>query len=140
MIPTAKRRKPVKHEEKLQLLVCKWLALQYPNVIFSCDLASGMPLSVGQAVKAAKMRSSKAYPDLFIAEAMGGYHGLYVELKKEGTKLHAVRTIGYATEHLAEQAAMLDRLKVKGYQALFAVGFAEAEHIIKDYLGHPCFR
>lgn len=61
-------------------------------------------------------------------------HGLFLELKKEGTRLKK-RNGDWATPHIAEQAAVLEKLRSRGYCAEFAVGFEEAKRIIDEYLG-----
>lgn len=60
--------------------------------------------------------------------------GLYIELKKEGTRLKK-KNGDWATEHIAEQAEVLEGLRDRGYCAEFAVGFDEAVKIIDEYLG-----
>lgn len=60
--------------------------------------------------------------------------GLYIELKKEGTLLKK-KNGEWATEHIAEQAEVLESLRQRGYCAEFAVGFEEAKKIIDEYLG-----
>lgn len=125
-----------KTEESIQISVCKYLKLQYPDVIFTCDLSSGMKLTIGQSVKSAKMRSSRGLPDIMILEPIGEgefrYCGLMIELKSEkaGNKNGTVK----ATDHTREQAAILERLEKKGYMAKFAIGFEEAKNIIDFYL------
>jgi len=123
----------MKHEENLQIAVCRYIAMQYPNVIFSCDLASGMKLSIGMAKKAKKMRSSRGMPDMFIAEPRNGYSGLFLELKKEDTRM-AKRNGEWATPHITAQAEMLERLTSLGYKARFAIGFDGARRLIDNYL------
>jgi hypothetical protein len=125
-----------KKEEQIQIAVCNYLKLFYPDVIFTCDLSSGMKLTIGQSVKSAKMRSSRGLPDIMILEPRGEgefrYCGLMIELKSEkaGNKNGTVK----ATDHTREQAAILERLEKKGYMAKFAIGFAEAKNIIDFYL------
>lgn len=132
----------MKKEESLQLSVCNYLRLQYPATIFMSDIASGMRLSIGQAVKAKKLRSSRGQPDLFIAErkivqgdALTAYThcGLFIELKREGVRLKK-KDGSWADDHIAEQAAVLEALRNMGYYATFAVGFDEAKRIIDEYL------
>lgn len=60
--------------------------------------------------------------------------GLFLELKKEGTRLKK-KNGDWATEHIAEQAEVLEKLRERGYGAEFAVGFAEAKKMIDGYLG-----
>lgn len=62
------------------------------------------------------------------------WSGLYIELKKEGTHLKK-KNGDWATEHIAEQAKVLEDLRSRGYCAEFAVGFEEAKKIIDEYLG-----
>lgn len=61
-------------------------------------------------------------------------HGLFLELKKEGTRLKK-KNGDWATEHIAEQSGVLEDLSKRGYQAAFAVGFEQAKKIIDEYLG-----
>lgn len=124
----------MKKEEIIQIAVCNYLRLQYPDVLFVSDMAAGMRLTIGQAVKAKKMRSSRGLPDLIILEPKGDYyHGLCLELKKEGTKLFK-RNGEWATPHLQEQFDCLVKLRDKGYLAEFAIGFDEAKETIDEYL------
>jgi hypothetical protein len=71
---------------------------------------------------------------MFIAKMMNGKGGLFIELKKEGTKLKK-KDGTWLTSHLAEQAEMLEMLKMEGYEAYFGVGFDETKEIIDNYLG-----
>ncbi len=60
--------------------------------------------------------------------------GLFLELKKDGTRLKK-KNGEWATEHIAEQAKILEELRQRGYCAEFAVGLNEAKEIIDSYLG-----
>lgn len=60
--------------------------------------------------------------------------GLFLELKKDGTRLKK-KNGEWANEHIAEQAKVLEDLRQRGYCAEFAVGFDEAKKIIDEYLG-----
>jgi hypothetical protein len=119
-------------EAILQQQVCDYLRLQYPNVMFRSDFASGMKLSIGQATKHKRLQSGKGYPDLFIIEPRGGYSGLFIELKD--TPIYKRDGSLRASEHLAEQQACHDILVDKGFAACFAVGFDESVDIINNYM------
>jgi hypothetical protein len=135
-------------EENLQLAICTYIKLQYPNVIFSCDLASGLRLPIWLGAKHKAMRSSRGLPDLFISEPTFKYSGLYIELKREDVVLirpkdakviskgeKKLRLKGdWYDDHIEEQAIILEKLRQRGYRADFAVGFTEAKKIIDDYL------
>ena len=122
-------------EADLQVQVAYYLRLQYPNVIFHSDYGSGVRLTRYQAnVQRKQNGGRRAYPDMFIAKMMNGKGGLFIELKKEGTKLKK-KDGTWLTSHLAEQAEMLEKLKMEGYEAYFGVGFDKTKEIIDSYLG-----
>ena len=73
-------------EESLHLAVCNYIRMQYPNVLFNSDM-SGVKLTMGQAIKAKRLRSCKGFPDLVIYEPRGEHKGLFIELKREGEKI-----------------------------------------------------
>lgn len=134
----------VKHEENLQKMVCHYLKLQYPTVMFRSDTASGRwEYSRAQLHMKVAMNSSKSWPDLFIYEPrkIGDvqYAGLAIELKKEGTTIVVKRGVrrGHLTSdpHIQEQFLLLKELKNRGYYANFAVGFDDAQHLIDWYFG-----
>lgn len=127
------------NESDLQVMVADYLRLRYSEVLFHSDFGSGVKLTVGQAMKQKRQNGGRrAWPDMFIAEPMDVagriYNGLFIELKKGGTRLKK-KNGEWASEHIAEQADVLERLEFRGYKALFAVGFDEAKTIIDNYLG-----
>lgn len=148
-------------EESIYLQVANYMRHQYPAIIFRFDYGAGLKLTMGQAVKQKKMQSGRAYPDLFIAKpktdrkecgegtvCFTHYHGLFLELKREGVKLKRdkdakkvlqgelkLRKAGdWFDQHTEEQADMLLQLRMLGYEAQFAVGFDDAKRIIDKYL------
>lgn len=62
------------------------------------------------------------------------YYGLFIELKKEGTRIFKKDGRLVADEHIREQFDMLEELRRRGYAAEFACGFDEAKKIIDEYL------
>ena len=134
-----KVNKKGKKEEKIQLQVCDYLRNTYPDLIWFCDLASGLKLPIWIAAKNKQMRSSRGLPDLFIAKPMSdkfidkvGYNGLFIELKKDGIRLKngSLPT----NEHHAEQEAILVKLRALGYRAEFSCGYEESVKLIDEYL------
>ena len=131
-------------EADIQCHIADYLRMQYPGVIFHSDFGSGTKLTMGQAVRQKRLNGGRrAWPDMFIAEPMprcidGGwdyeYNGLFIELKKEGTRIKK-KNGEWASEHIAEQAYMLSELTARGYKADFALGFDQAKRLIDEYLG-----
>jgi hypothetical protein len=133
-----KHKKP---EENLQLMVCSYVRMQYPHIIFRSDFASGLSLSIHQAAKHKRLQSSRAFPDLFLfsPQVIDGkqYAGLAIELKKDGTKIYKRDGKIVSNPHIQEQAEMLKRLNELGYMARFAIGFDNAQKLIDGYMGKP---
>lgn len=62
-------------------------------------------------------------PDLCLPVARGGYHGLYIELKRrKGGKISPVQT------------AWLDALREQGYKAVVCWGWEDGKNVIEEYL------
>lgn len=123
------------NEAELQKQVAIYIRMQYPDVIFHSDFGSGVKLTPWQA-RMQKMQNGgrRAWPDMMIAEPIGNYHGLFIELKREGARLKK-QNGEWASSHIAEQNIMLNELSNKGYKAEFAIGFEQALDLIDDYLG-----
>ena len=121
-------------ESDIQIMVADYLVIHYPEVVFHSDFGSGTKLSFYQASMQKRQNGGRrAWPDMFIAKPNSKYSGLFIELKRDGTRIKKKNGM-FASEHIAEQAKILDRLKSQGYSAEFAVGFNEAKRIIDAYL------
>lgn len=122
-------------ESQLQQAVADYLRMQYPEIMFHSDYGSGIKLTARQAaIQKRQNGGQRGWPDMFIAEPQATSHGLFIELKKDGTRIKK-KNGEWASEHIAEQAEVLDRLNFRGYKAEFAVGFEEAKRLIDWYLG-----
>lgn len=122
-----------KQEYQLQKAVCKYMAMQYPTVLFNSDL-SGISLTVGQAKQIKSLRSNRGFPDIAIYHRNKYFNGLFIELKKEGTKIYTQKGELYKDEHLREQAKTMVQLRSQGFQAVFCVGFDKAKKDIDLYM------
>ena len=141
-------------EADLQVQVADYLRLQYPDVMFHSDFGSGIKLTMGQAIKQKRQNGGRrAWPDMLIAEPIvrdsetgqfykGNYYptkqvynGLFIELKRPGTRIYKKDGTLVADQHIREQFDVLEQLRKRGYMAEFACGFDEAKRIIDGYLG-----
>jgi len=76
----------------------------------------------------------RGWPDLFIAEARGDYHGLFIEVKGNGANIFKRDGETFTTPHIEEQAIMIDNLRKRRYAAFFCKGFDQCKMIIDSYL------
>lgn len=99
----------------------------------------GLKLNKNQAIQYASMQSGNGWPDLFIPYSSRGYHGLFLELKKEGTSIYLKRdpTKLVADTHIRNQVTTLRRLNEQGYFARFAIGYSGAIAMIDWYMQRP---
>ena len=121
-------------EKSLHEGVAYYLRYQYPGILFNSDMAGSQKLTERQAGDMKKLRSNRGFPDIAIYEPRQGYHGLFIELKAEGTRIHKKDGITPANDHIAEQREVMQLLREKGYLAGFAVGFENAKAMIDNYL------
>lgn len=119
-------------EYNLCKAIATYLNFQYPGVLYRFD-GAGQNLSIAAAGMNKAIQKIRGYPDLLILEPKSGYHGLFIELKKEGTKI--LNKAGKpATDHIQEQQDCMSLLAEKGYYCAFAVGFDAAKNVIDKYL------
>lgn len=143
-------------EHDIYAQIADYMRYQYPDVIYRFDLAADLKLSIGQARKHKRLQHYRGYPDMFIAEpycrvhesmatsddktraAIAGYleeyNGLFLEIKKPGTRIFTKKGLLVADGHIREQYDMLEDLRQRRYKAEFAIGFDEAKRIIDEYL------
>lgn len=114
-------------------MVCNYLRTKYPNAIFRSDFASGMRMSIGMAKRHKALQSSRAFPDIFIAEPRGQYYGMFIELKTEDNVIFKKDGTLRQNEHHKEQALMLSKLYARGYKAVFGQGYQDTIKKIDQY-------
>lgn len=136
----ARRVQKYKSESNMHMQLAQYIRLQYPQVLFHTDFAAGIKMTMGQAVKNKQLQSGRGWPDLFIAyprEAYGTsyiYHGLFLELKKEGVRVLLANGEFSKEAHLQEQLAVLEQLSSLGYACRVVAGFAQAKFVVDQYM------
>lgn len=123
----------VSSEADIQLAVCDYLRAKYPLIIFNSD-GAGNNVSHATAARNTLLRSSNGYPDLFIAQPRGRYHGLFLELKRDDATVFLKDGSLSSSERIVRQHAMLQALQDRGYAADFACGYDEAVEKIDIYM------
>lgn len=120
-------------ESTVHRQICDYIRIQYPNALFVSDM-SGNAQTYVQAAMAKMLRSTAGIPDLFVAVPKGKYHGLWLEIKREGSPIYLKDGSLSKERHVQEQATVLQKLLYNGYQANFAVGFQSAKDQIDTYM------
>lgn len=123
-----------KQEEKLSIALSSYINAQYPDVVFFVD-ASGVRLTIGQAISLKKQRSKNfKIPDFWVISPNNKYHGLVLELKREGEDPYLKDGTLSKGKHIQDQEKTLSHLRKLGYCANFATGFDEAKIMVDEYL------
>lgn len=130
-------------EANMHRALCQYVKRVYPKAIFTSE-SSGIRLTMGQAIKAKSLRSSRGLPDFWMAEARGGYFGFFLELKRSPdelwTKKGALRITGISeqAQRIREQLETIEELQRLGYYAAFGLGLKDAIMKITAYMeGDP---
>jgi hypothetical protein len=121
----------MKHEEHdNQVTLFKWFYLNPATrglTMFAIPNAHIRTPRQGAWVKAEGMMPG--VPDIFLMEARGGYHGLFIEMKS---------TKGKPNDR---QIAFRNKAHMKKYCSVFCFSFENAKREIEDYLAlgiHKC--
>ena len=122
---TEKAPAPLEAQEQTWLMQwARYAAIKWPEL----DLLYHCPNGGGRSkVEAARLKAQgvkPGVPDLCLPVSRGGYHGLYIELKRQK---HGTLSL--------EQKEWIERLIVQGYRVEVCHGFQEAADVIEDYLG-----
>lgn len=113
-------------EEQEQTAVMQWAEYQmgrWPELVWLYHIPNGGKRRRTEAARFKAMGVKPGVPDLCLPVPRGGYHGLYVEMKR--------REEGRVSE---DQAEWIDGLRANGYCAGVAYGCHEAEGILEAYL------
>ena len=121
-------------EYKIHVALVEFVTLKFPHVEIRSDLA-GIKMPMGLAVKVQKLNGyRRAWPDIFIAEPMGRYCGLFIEIKKDCSELYCKNGDMRKAAHIVEQSEKLESLRKKGYCAEFCCGLDECICMVGSYL------
>lgn len=113
-------------EHTEQVALFSWVGYkmgEYPKLEYLFAIPNGTYASskfVGARMKAEGV--SRGVPDICLPVSMGGYHGLFIELKIKGGKLSR------------EQRRWLDVLGKEGYLAVCCEGWMAAAEVLENYL------
>lgn len=111
------------HEHQKSLFY--WAALQectYPDLIDMYAIPNGGHRGKAEAGRLKAEGVKAGTPDICLPAANCGYHGLYIEMKKEGGKLQP------------NQKQRIERYNKRGYLAAVCYGWLEARNLIINYL------
>ena len=124
-------------EALLHEQITQYLHLQFPNSMFYTTM-DGIRLPMGLASKAKKLRNpATGWPDLILFEPRGGFVGMALEIKREGTTIYLRNGQLSADPHIREQETMLQKLRDRGFYAEFGIGFEASKALLDNYLtGH----
>lgn len=104
----------------------KWAEMssgKHPELSLMFHIPNGGQRKKSEAARLKAEGVKSGVPDIMLPVARGGYHGLFVEMKRQkGGRLEDA------------QRDWLDRLSGQGYKAVVCKGWAAAANEITDYL------
>lgn len=122
------------YEVDVHVAVAEYLKSQYPKIIFRTDFGAGVRLPIHLAVLQKRMQWGRAWLDLQIVTQRHGHTGMFLELKRDDEKIFKKDGVTYVSDHIREQAEMMDRLRQENYYCSFAIGFDMSKALIDWYL------
>lgn len=113
-------------EEQEQITVFEWAMLmekQFPELALLFHIGNGGVRSKSEAVRFKKAGVKAGVPDLFLPVPRGGFHGLWIEMKR--------RKGGRVSE---EQSWWMHELEKQMYRTVVCHGSDEACDVLYNYL------
>lgn len=113
-------------EDQEQMLIFQWAAFahgKHPELDLLYHIPNGGKRSKAEAGRFKAMGVKSGVPDLMLPVQKNGYHGLYIELKREkgGTVS-------------PEQQKWINALRKQGYAVEVCKGFEQARCLLVEYL------
>ena len=109
-------------EHILQVACVNYFRLRYPKgLIYAIPNGGQRNVIVASKLKAEGVLSG--VPDLHIATAKKGFHGLYIELKN-----------GKAGKVSDNQKTIMEKLQSEGYRCEVCRSFDEFKNVVNDYM------
>jgi hypothetical protein len=137
--PTAKIIKQVEikqSEWSHQLVFCKWLKNQYPNIKFRSDIQSAGKLTPQMQNIKCIIDPFRGWPDIAIYHAVGNYCGLQIELKRLDSGLYLKNGLLSNSKHVQEQNEFHIFLRKNNWKVEFAEGAEQAKRIFVSYINN----
>lgn len=116
-----KKHKMTEAQEQKQLI--QWCRTD-PKFQYLFHIPNESVGGQGWIVRNRQMGVKAGVPDLFYPVPMGGYHGLFIEMKTGSGRLSAA------------QKKWVDALTALGYKCIVAHGWEEARKELEEYVSH----
>ena len=113
-------------EAQEQSMLFSWAAMaagKWPELALLHAIPNGGSRNLLEAVHLKQQGVKAGIPDIHLPVARGGWHGLYIEMKRQKGGRVSV-----------EQKRMLLALREQGYEAVVCYGCEDAIKVIKEYL------
>ena len=113
-------------EDAEQRIIFRWAAMEtaaHPELGLLYAIPNGGKRAIKTAIALKAQGVKSGVPDMCLPVARGGYHGLYIELKRQKG--------GVVSE---TQKSWITALAEQGYKAVVCRGADEAIRTIKEYL------
>lgn len=120
----------LKPEDRTQMAILDYCKLAYPKLhqtVLKIHNEGQRSRSTNRILPRLGLRAGAS--DLFFALPTKKYHGLWMEIKRDGWKLTVSQR-----EHIARQEAFIEQQNQNGYLAKMVIGVDEGIKLINEYM------
>jgi len=122
-------------EFELQKLICTYLKLKYPDIMFMSDTIAAVHLTKPQQQRNKSVQCPDFHcPDILIFAKRGNYGALFIELKIKTPFKKNGNIKSSQNDHLRKQLQTINKLMWEGYYACFSWSYSQTKLIIDSYL------
>lgn len=126
----AVRKFHLKPEDKTQMAILDYCKMVYPNLyltVIKIHNEGQRARSTNRILPRLGMRAGAS--DLFFAYPTKKYHGLWMEIKKDGWKMTVAQR-----DHVQRQTNFIDQQNQNGYLARMVIGVDEGIKLLNEYM------
>ncbi len=113
------------YEDAEQAALFEWAAY-YPSLAWMHAIPNGGNRNIREAKRLVKQGVKAGVSDVFLPVPMGGYHGMYIEMKRSKADGKSKLTDA--------QGDFMIAMTMQGYKCVICYGFVEASIKIQEYL------
>lgn len=120
----------IKPEDRTRMAILDYCELKYPNLyetVIGIFNEGNRSRSTNRLLPRLGLR--KGASDLFFALPNNGYHGLWMEIKKDNWKYTASQK-----EHIENQTKFLNQMINLGYMGRMVIGVDEGIALLNEYM------
>lgn len=110
------------------------MSKNYSDILIQTNFSTRIRANIIDILRNKSIIEPKTFPDIFIAEPRNGFHGLFIEIRTDARCVHKKDGSMKNTRNVKKASEMLQKLRQRGFLAMYGFGYTNTIAIIEEYL------